>query len=73
MAESKRDRFVRIAEARVNKILSMMSLLGNCSNRNNYEYSQEDVKAIISTLEKELEVLKKKFEGEVEKNTKFRL
>lgn len=31
--ESKRDRFVRIAEARTNKIIDMIQLLGNCSNR----------------------------------------
>ena len=30
--ESKRDCFVRIAEARTNKIIDMLRLLGNCSN-----------------------------------------
>ena len=30
--ESKREKFVRIAEARTNKILNMVDLLGNCSN-----------------------------------------
>ena len=30
MAETKRDKFVRIAEARTNKIIDMVQLLGNC-------------------------------------------
>ena len=31
MKESKIDRFRRVAEARVNKIIKMIRLLGNCS------------------------------------------
>ena len=31
--ESKRNKFIRIAEARTNKIISMIQLLGNCANR----------------------------------------
>lgn len=31
MNESKTDRFRRVAEARVNKIIKMIRLLGNCS------------------------------------------
>ena len=52
--ESKRDRFIRIAEARTNKILEMLRLLGNCSSRSNYEYTDEDIKKIFGALEKEL-------------------
>ena len=42
--ESKRERFVRIAEARTNKILEQMRLLGNCSSKANYEYTDDDIK-----------------------------
>ena len=73
MSETKRDRFVRVVEARTNKIIHMMSLLGNCSNKNNYEYTRKDVDAIISTLEEEIKTLKSKFEHEVEKNKHFKL
>ena len=31
--ETKREKFVRMAEARTIKIISMVRLLGNCSNR----------------------------------------
>lgn len=47
MAETKRDRFVRLAEARTNKILELMRLLGNCSSRANYEYTEDDIKQIF--------------------------
>ena len=48
MAESKRERFVRLAEARTNKILEMMRLLGNCSSKANYEYTEDDIKQILA-------------------------
>lgn len=60
-SETKRERFVRIAEARTNKILEMMRLLGNCASTNNYEYSEEDVKKIFGALERELKNTKSKF------------
>ena len=37
--ESKRERFVRLAEARTNKTIDMIRLIGNLSNRNNYKHS----------------------------------
>ena len=61
--ESKRERFVRIAEARTNKILEMMRLLGNCSSKANYEYSDEDIKKIFGALEKEIKNTKNRFLG----------
>lgn len=62
--ETKRERFVRLAEARTNKILDMMKLLGNCSSKSNYEYSDEDVKKIFNALERELKETKAKFLGQ---------
>lgn len=71
--ESKRERFVRIAEARTNKILEMMRLLGNCSSKSNYDYTDEDIKKIFNTLEKELKNTKNRFLGEESSNEKFTL
>ena len=71
--EAKRDRFVRIAEARTNKILEMMRLLGNCSSKAYYEYTEEDVKQIFSALEKELKITKNRFLGLDAKDEKFTL
>jgi hypothetical protein len=71
--ETKRERFVRIAETRTNKILTMVRLLGNCSNTVSYEYSCEDVKKIFDVLEKELRNTKNKFWRMGECETKFSL
>ncbi|MFU0833941.1 MAG: Aspartyl-phosphate phosphatase Spo0E family protein [Oscillospiraceae bacterium] len=72
-AETKREKFVRIAEARTNKILEMMRLLGNCSSKANYEYTEEDVKKIFNALEKELKNTKNKFLGLDTKEERFTL
>lgn len=45
--ETKREKFVRLAEARTNKIIDMMKLLGNCASKANYDYTEEDVKKNI--------------------------
>lgn len=59
--ETKREKFVRMAEARTIKIISMIRLLGNCSNRLAYEYSDKDVNKIFSAIETALADAKKRF------------
>ena len=72
--ESTREKFVRSAEARTNKILNMVDLLGNCSNPSIYEYSQSDVNQIFSAIENAIKDAKKKFSAQdTEKTTKFSL
>ena len=68
--KDKRAKFIEIAEARTNKILNMISLLGNCSNRSNYEYSDADVNQIFSALENELKECRKKFQASNESKVK---
>ncbi|OZT13658.1 hypothetical protein CHN50_03530 [Priestia aryabhattai] len=62
MKETKSERFIRVAEARTNKIIALMELLGNCANRNNYEYTDQEVATIMKTLDTELAALKAKFD-----------
>jgi ABC-type Fe3+-hydroxamate transport system substrate-binding protein len=71
--ESKHDKFVRIAEARTNKIVDMIRLLGNCSNKKAYEFNKEEVSKIFNHLEKELKMAKGRFDEVQEKEKKFRL
>ena len=70
--ETKREKFVRLAEARTNKIIESIRLLGNCSNRSNYSYSEEDVKKIFSAIESELKIAKQRYNTK-SKNSKFEL
>jgi len=72
--ESKRERFVRLAEARTNKIIDMIQLLGNCANTGTYEYTQQDVDQIFSAIEAELREAKKKYQRvESPKTSRFSL
>jgi len=72
--ESRREKFVRIAEARTNKIINMIQLLGNCSNLSQYEYTQKDVDKIFKAIQVELDESKKRFSRQdSQKGTKFTL
>ena len=52
--ESKADKFVRLGEYRVNKVIDAIGRLENLSSRTNYEYTQEQVEAMFSIMEKRL-------------------
>ena len=71
--ETKRERFVRIAENRTNKIIDMLRLLGNCANKTNYDYTETDVNKIFNTLEKELRTAKMKYTASGSDEEKFKL
>lgn len=59
--EAKRRKFVELAEARVNKALKDLQLIGNLSNRSAYDFEDADVRKIFSTLQKALDVAKGRF------------
>lgn len=72
--ETKREKFVRLAEARTNKIINMLQLLGHCSNSNVYDYTQQDVDKIFAAIEVEVREAKKKFNKiESNKSSRFTL
>ena len=66
--ESKREKFVRLAEARTNKIIKMIELLGNLSDTRTYEYTEEDINHIYSSIFNELSISKDRFELHLRKN-----
>ncbi len=68
----KKNRFKRVAEKRTNKIIDQIRLLGNCANKSNYEYTDEEVKRIFSAIEAELKESRNKFQTK-SKNKKFKL
>lgn len=59
--ESKEARFRRLAEARVNKIISMIRLLGNLSCTNIYSFTKDQVDQIFTVLQMELIKAKVRF------------
>ncbi|MDD5566582.1 MAG: hypothetical protein PHH01_00065 [Patescibacteria group bacterium] len=60
--ETKRDRFKRLAEYRTNEILSKLKILGNCSNQQAYDYTDDDIRKIFDSIEKTTRAVKSKFQ-----------
>ncbi len=59
--ESRHERFKRIAAKRTNEILEKIRILGNCSNKSSYEYTEEEVNKIFSEIDKMSKLTKAKF------------
>lgn len=71
--ESKRDKFVRLAENRTNNILKGIELLGNLANANNYEYTQEDLNKITRSLKNATAELERLYSNASNKSKRFKL
>lgn len=70
MSASDREKFVRLATKRVSNALKAMQLIGNLSNRSNYDYTEADVQKIFRALQEELSSSKKKFDTAQKRNGK---
>ena len=66
----KRQRFEKVAGKRVQKVLDTLQLLKNCSNRNNYEYSESDVEQMFSEISKALKESRTVYTNELHKTNK---
>ena len=70
----KRKKFIELAEARVNRAIKDIRLIGNLANKNAYEYGDEDARKIFRALQKEADAAKARFLGDAGgKDTEFRL
>ena len=63
MRQKARERFVNLAENRVNKALKDIDLIGNLSNKSNYEYTDEEARKIVKALRSAVDEVKAKFEA----------
>lgn len=70
--ETKNEKFIRLAEGRMTKLLSFIRKLDNLSNRNNYEYSDEQVEQMFSAIESELAEVKSNFMKTNKENKAFK-
>ncbi len=71
MLESRKDRFKRLATTRTNAVLEKLRILGNLSNKANYDYSPEDVRKIFRAIDEQLRVIKAKFSGSTKREFKL--
>jgi len=62
MRDADRKNFVRLANKRVSNAIKAMQLVGNLSNKSNYDYADDDVAKILKALQDELNACKKRFE-----------
>ncbi len=61
--ESKRDKFKRLAESRVNRVLENLRILSNLSSKRNYDYTEEDVRKIFKSIDDGVKKVRMKFES----------
>ena len=71
--QTKEEKFKRLAELRVNGALDRIRLLGQLSNRGNYDYTEEQVEMIFKALHKALVDTKSKFRESTKDKNRFTL
>lgn len=57
----KHEKFKRLAESRVNKTISDVRSIAKLSNKSHYEYTEDEVRKIYSTLKGELDGMRDAF------------
>lgn len=71
MTETRNERFKRLAIQRTNAVLEKLRILGNLSNKANYDYEEEDIKKIFSAIDSQLRIIRTKFSGSTKKEFKL--
>lgn len=71
MTETRRDKFQRLASKRTSVVLENLRILGNLSNRANYDYKEEEVKKIFNAIDSQLRLIKAKFQKPKKKEFKL--
>lgn len=66
----KRLRFEKVATNRVQKVIDFLSLIRNCANRNNYEYTEEDVEHMFTEIQKAVKDAKEAYTTELSRASK---
>ena len=69
--ETKEQKFKRLANYRTNVILDGLRKLGSLSNRNHYEYTEEEIERVFDTIEEAVADTKRLFMGRTRRD--FRL
>lgn len=69
--ETKADKFVRLGENRVNKVMEAIGRIEHLANRGNYDYTPEQVEEMFSIMENRLAEVKGRFAPKQAKNNAF--
>lgn len=71
--EDKHLRFKRLAEARTQKVLDTIDLIGNLSNKSFYSFSEDEVKEIFNAIRKAADDNEDRFLKKGKKGKRFTL
>jgi hypothetical protein len=63
----RRKRFENVAGRRVQAIIEKIANLGNCSNRNNYDFNEQDIKKMFNAVRTALKNSENRFMSELNK------
>lgn len=66
----RRERFEKVAARRTQKIIEYIDSLGNCSNRSNYEFTEEDVKKMFNVIKDRVKITEAVFDKELKRSEK---
>lgn len=66
----RRERFESVAAKRTQKLLDLLDILGNCANKANYEYTDEDVKKMFTAIENKTKNIRTLFGRAISKQEK---
>lgn len=67
---TRRKRFEKVATNRVNTILKTLDNLEKCSNKNNYEFNDNDVRKMEKAIREKFTDVMKSFNSELNKGSK---
>lgn len=73
VVETKREKFVRLATARMNKALAAIAQIRGLTNKSLYDFTDADAEAIGKALEAEVVKTTKALQGEKAQETGFTL
>ena len=62
--ESKKERFIRVVEKRVQNAVESIRKISQCSNRRMYEWNENQLKTIWSALESEIKKCKESYKSD---------
>lgn len=66
----RRERFEKVAARRTQKILDFLDNLANCSNKTNYEYTDEDVRKMFSAIKEKMKNTEAAFGNAINRSEK---
>ncbi len=54
-------RFQKLASKRTNDVLERLRILGNCSNRRAYAYTDDEIDKIFRSIDEQVKIVKSQF------------